>query len=301
LRRLFLTLIAAFSLSAIARAAEPPAAIVADSRAILSEDPFNPNYQTGKGFYKNVDVNGDGKKDWIADFMHAQSSYYCGAGGCPLRAWVFEPSDQSWRLEVERRHLGYELPRPGAINIQVHGTYCGGSGSDSCRLDYIWDGASKTFIQAPGKDGAPTIIWPPRPVREDEPPSIVWAAQSAFSTACVSKGGTPDVENSLTSIPDLNGDGVRDWVFDGTASYCAAKGGEQIMPPCDGGECAVEAFITDPNAERGARRVYRGEAFWRVAYRKNAPADLMILPYDADCGGPKQKPCVYRKAALKLE
>ena len=33
------------------------------------------------------------------------------------------------------------------------------------------------------------------------------------------------------------------------------------------------------------------ELFWRVAYHTNAPADLMVLPMDEACGGPKQKPC----------
>ena len=94
---------------------------------------------------------------------------------------------------------------------------------------------------------------------------------------------------------------MRDWAFDGAAAYCATKEGDQIMPPCDGGECALEVFVTDPNAKLGARRVYRGDDFWRVAYHKGAPADLMILPIGETCGGPQQKPCVYTKAALTLE
>lgn len=301
LRRLLLALIATFSFTAAAHAAEPPAPVVADARAILSENPFNPDFQTDKGFYRNVDVNGDGKKDWVLDFMNAQAQAYCGTGGCPLRVWVFEPADQSWTLELAMRHFRYTLPHKGEMNVDVHGIYCGGTGGDACRLDYIWDVKAKAFVQKPGKDGVALLIYAPRPVNENEPPSAVWALQAAFSTACVLKGGKPDVENSLVSVPDLNGDGVRDWVFDGTAAYCSTKEGDQIMPPCNGGECAVEAFVTDARTAGGARRVYRGEAFWRVAYHKNAPADLMTLPYDAECGGPKQKPCVYRKAALTLD
>ena len=41
-------------------------------------------------------------------------------------------------------------------------------------------------------------------------------------------------------IDQMARDGVRDWVFDGTAAYCSTKEGDQIMPPCDGGECAVD-------------------------------------------------------------
>lgn len=298
MHRLFGALIGFLALTAAAYAAEPPAPVVEGARALLSEDAFNASFKTGKGFYRNVDVNGDGKKDWIADFMQAQAPAYCGTGGCPLRIWVFDPGDQSWRLEVDRQTLGYSLPRRGELNIEVHGVYCGGTGSDSCRLHYTWDPASKTFMQKADKDGALIDVWPPRPVRENEAPAAVWSQQAAFSSACVIRGGKPDVEQSLIPIPDVNGDGVRDWVFDGNAAYCATPEGDQIMPPCDGGECGLDVFITDPAAEFGARRVYHGEDFWRIAFHKNAPADFMILPYDAVCGGPKEKPCVYQKAAL---
>ena len=300
MRRLFLMLIAVLS-TAAAHAAEPPAPVLADAHAILSEDAFNPEFETGKGFYRNVDVNGDGKKDWVLDFMQAQAQAYCGTGGCPLRVWVHGPADQGWTLELAMRHFRYTLPRKWEMAINVHHLYCEGDASKDCRLDYIWDAATKTFVQKPGKDSAALPIHAPRPVRQNEAPAALWAAQAAFATACEQKGGKPDVEKSLVSVPDLNGDGVRDWVFDGTSAYCASKEGDQIMPPCDGGECAVEAFVTDPRTAQGARRVFQGEYFWRVAYHKNAPADLMILPYDEACGGPKQKPCVYRKAALTLD
>ncbi len=301
MRRLFLTLFAAFTLCAGAHAAEPPAPVLADARAILSEDPFNPDSRTGKGFYRNADVNGDGKKDWIIDFMQAQAQAYCGTGGCPLRVWMYAPADQTWRLELALRHFRYKLPRKGEIGVQVHHLYCKGDASKNCRLDYIWDVSTKSFVQKPGKDGVAIPIHAPRPVSESEAPAAIWMAQTAFSDACVTQGGKPDVDSSLVSIPDLNGDGVRDWAFDGMSAYCVAKEGDQIMPPCNGGECALEVFVTDPNAALGARRVFRGDQFWRVANHKNAPADLMILPIEATCGGPKQKPCVYRKAALTLD
>ena len=85
MRRLFLALFATISIAAAAHAAEPPAPVLSDARAILSEDPFNQDFKTGKNFYRNVDVNGDGKKDWVLDFMQAQAQAYCGTGGCPLR------------------------------------------------------------------------------------------------------------------------------------------------------------------------------------------------------------------------
>lgn len=301
MRRLFLAFSAALSLASAAHAAEPPAPVLADARAILAENPFNPDFKTDKGFYRNVDVNGDGKKDWVLDFMQAQAQAYCGTGGCPLRVWVYEPAGQAWNLELAMRHFRYKLPRKGEMSVNVHHIYCDGDASKDCRLDYIWDAATRTFVQKPGKDGVALPIHAPRPVKENEPPAAVWAAQAAFSAACVIKGGKPDVEASLVSIPDLNGDGMRDWAFDGMAAYCATKEGDQIMPPCDGGECALEVFVTDPKATLGARRVYRGDEFWRVAYHKGAPADLMVLPMDEACGGPKQKACVYRKAALTLD
>lgn len=301
MRRFWVTLIAAYGFAAAAHAAEPPPPVLADARAILSGDAFSPHVKTGKGFYRNVDVNGDGRKDWVLDFMQAQAPAYCGTGGCPLRVWVFNPADQGWTLELAMQHFRYKLPRKAEMSVDVHHIYCDGDASKDCRLDYVWDAATKTFVQKPGKDGVALPIHAPRPVRENETPAAVWAAQAAFSAACVIKGGKPDVGNSLVSVPDLNGDNVRDWVFDGTAAYCATEEGDQIMPPCDSGECAVEAFVTDPKAALGARRVFRGEHFWRVAYHRGAPADLMILPYDEACGGPDQKPCVYRKAALTLE
>ena len=296
---LALSVVTAFPLAA-AHAAEPPAPLVAEASAILAQDKFQSASAMPKGLFRSADVNGDGVKDWIADFMQAQSSYYCGTGGCPLRVWVFEPADQSWRLEVERQSLGYSLPGRGRIRLDVHGIYCGGTGGDACALLYAWDGASKTFQQIPTKDGAQVNIWPPRPVRDNEAPAAVWTQQAAFSTACVLKGGRPDVDQSLIRIPDINGDGVRDWVFDGNGAYCATPEGDPIMPPCNDSECGLNVFVTDPAAEFGARRVYHGDDFWRIAFHKNAPADVMILPYDAACGGPKQKPCVWRKAPLAL-
>ncbi|MET0547437.1 MAG: hypothetical protein ABWZ40_14130 [Caulobacterales bacterium] len=292
-----LTLLAAAApVTALAQPPKPPPEVVAAANAILMQDPFHPPEKASPKLYRQVDVTGDGEKDWILDFMHAQSGTYCGTGGCPLRIWVRDAQSGAWRQELEMRHFHYSLPRGGGITIAVHGVHCGGSGADDCRLDYVWSATDRRFIERSGAPKSLLMIVPARPLRDDELPAALRDARADFALACTSKGGKPDTGGSVASIPDINGDGLRDWVFDGFAAFCD-KDGDQIMPPCAGEECEVEAFVTDSRAPTGARRVFRGPVYWTIGFNKTGPADLMAFRTDADCNGPGQKRCVFEKAA----
>lgn len=86
---------------------------------------------------RKVDLNGDGRDDYVVSFEDAQCSTYatafCGTAGCSMNFLVTLPNGVI-RSVFASRIRGYEI-LPGksrAVRFQLHGSYCGRSGNPSC-------------------------------------------------------------------------------------------------------------------------------------------------------------------------
>jgi hypothetical protein len=85
-----------------------------------------------------VDLNGDGRDDYIVHLQNATCpgslGAFCGTGGCDLEILIANRNG-SYKSIFGQRVRGYEIkPGRGArtIRFQLHGTYCGGHGNPSC-------------------------------------------------------------------------------------------------------------------------------------------------------------------------
>ena len=91
---------------------------------------------------RRIDLTGDGRDDYIVDFRDTEcgerESTYCGTGGCLLDILVTRP-DGSVRSVFDGYVRSYSIVAPpmkrGAartIRFDLHGSYCGGFGSQAC-------------------------------------------------------------------------------------------------------------------------------------------------------------------------
>ncbi|UVO40213.1 hypothetical protein KUL72_18505 [Bradyrhizobium arachidis] len=91
---------------------------------------------------RKVDLTGDGRDDYIVDFRDTKcgerESTYCGTGGCLLDILVTRP-DGAVLAVFDGYVRSYSIAPPpmkhGAartIRFDLHGSYCGGFGSQAC-------------------------------------------------------------------------------------------------------------------------------------------------------------------------
>jgi hypothetical protein len=84
---------------------------------------------------RKVDLNGDGRDDYVVSFQDTECSTYaggfCGTAGCSMEFLVALP-DGKIRSVFADRIRGYEILAGGTVRFQLHGAYCGRSGNPSC-------------------------------------------------------------------------------------------------------------------------------------------------------------------------
>jgi len=182
---------------------------------------------TPSAMFHKIDINGDGVADWRADFSKAQNaSFFCGTGGCLQQIWVSRPGG-GYRLAFENTVRELTLKRTAGervLDVDFHGTTCGGFGVDPCPRRYGWSEDAGRFLERPDPRGAGWLAGGPTPAREPDAadiPAPVVAQVERRQGLCAVAGGTYPVEdNALNDIPDLNGDGIRDWVVGSAYSAC---------------------------------------------------------------------------------
>jgi hypothetical protein len=84
---------------------------------------------------RKVDLNGDGRDDYVVSFQDTECSTYaggfCGTAGCSMDFLVTLP-DRKIRSVFADRIRGYEILPGGTVRFQLHGAYCGRAGNPSC-------------------------------------------------------------------------------------------------------------------------------------------------------------------------
>jgi hypothetical protein len=91
---------------------------------------------------RRIDLTGDGRDDYIVDFQNTKcgdrETTYCGTGGCVMKILVTLP-DGSVREVFDAYVRSYTIMPPpvkrGAarsIRFDLHGSFCGGFGSQAC-------------------------------------------------------------------------------------------------------------------------------------------------------------------------
>lgn len=241
--------------------------------------------------YSRIDVNADGVADWMVDFEKAQNpSFFCGTGGCQRQLWVSRQG--GYVLASERTVGGLTLGKAGnerIVDIEFHGSTCGGAGADECLRRYAWDEARGRFIERPNRKGDGWL--------EDGPSPLVGTPLAGLPTEVRAQldrrvgickavpGAAYRLEESpFNDLPDLNGDGIRDWVVGTSYDTCdlseAAEGAQSpplpvtILISKDGG------FVVARESEDG---------MWGV--------DLLPTPHYATLEG--EETCRFTEAGCK--
>jgi len=131
-------------------------------RKALSYGPEECKRQGGGGVtfaadtVRKVDLNGDGRDDYVISFQDTECPGYvpafCGTAGCSADFFVTLPNGKL-RNVFSDRIRGYEIldgAKAGMVRFQLHGSYCGCSGSPSCYKEHrITD---KPFVFREPKD-----------------------------------------------------------------------------------------------------------------------------------------------------
>lgn len=212
--------------------------------------------------FTSVNLTSQAAPDWLVDFSALPSAPLCGTGGCPLQVWVKAGRAQH-RLAFERQVLGHKVERHNNgrswLTVELHGVFCGGTGSDDCRYHFEWQGnadAPDGFFTAASIWGKPTRYEGPLvqalPVQAPTG-STVLKAQEAYRSACAAAGGTAQLDDALAFLPDLNHDGRRELLFDAGWAYCQ-RADEPVTMSCAGDTCMTRLFTEE------------GDKSWHVAW-----------------------------------
>lgn len=175
------------------------------------------------GVIRAVDVTHDGRPDWLIDYTDT-GLMYCGTGGCLRTLYVSDGDDYLMAFD-EQTHT-FDLSRRGGetvIEAEVHHVFCGSAG-DECAFAWTWDAALKQLVERPNAAGV-TLLgndggFPPigeresnRPVEDRLPAELseVWHGNRMTCPAS-SDDGFRVFRPTFKQVPDLNGDGRRDWL-----------------------------------------------------------------------------------------
>lgn len=192
------------------------------------------------GVIRSVDVSHDGKTDWLIDYTDS-GLMYCGTGGCLRTLYVSDGADYVMAFDEQSHTL--DLSRRGGetvIEAEVHQVFCGSAGDD-CAFAWTWDAGLKRLVERPtgagqtllGNDGGFAPIGQredSHPV-EDMLPAELFEVWQGSRLTCPSgeEGGFRTFRATFKSVPDLNGDGLRDWVVR-KPDPCAASPADTVTP-----------------------------------------------------------------------
>lgn len=102
---------------------------------------------------RKVDLNGDGRDDYVVSFQDTECSTYatafCGTAGCSMEFLVTLPGGRI-RSVFWDRIRGYEIldgAKRGVVRFELHGSYCGRSGNPSCYKEHRITGKPFAFSE----------------------------------------------------------------------------------------------------------------------------------------------------------
>ncbi|MDQ0464044.1 hypothetical protein QO010_001815 [Caulobacter ginsengisoli] len=263
MRRLAAVLLGAVALLNLAAAPAPPKALVDHVRGEINdevdprdEDPA-PVKEPERRMFKRVDVNGDGIADWRVDFEGFYA--WCGTGGCRQELWLGRGDGGVTEVfGAQVRELRLKRGKAGAVlDVDYHGSVCGLTGVEECPRRYMWDPAEMAFLPAINAKGDGLLVGLPASVVDidlkDAPPEIQVEAK-ALADRCARAGGKREDPPDIGRLPDLNGDGVREWYVGSQYADCqdmtepsAEPEALVIMVSQDGGPFTLAWGATQPD------------------------------------------------------
>jgi hypothetical protein len=282
-----------------ASAATPPDSIVEEARVAIREAATEgatdeeikeiPAWmlKVPPKMFSKVDVNGDKLTDWQVNYENAPNpSFFCGTGGCRNILYVGQ-ADGTVRKVFQNSGGGYRLTGPKdarKLEVNLHGSACGSFGADECLRAWRWDSATNAYVETPNSKGLALLVSGSIPALEPDlkdAPDAVKAEVAAREAACKAWGVEEFDGIQITTIPDVDGDGQRDWTVGSAYPDC---GYEKENPPA--GKLAF--FVSNGGAF--VKAFEQEDAGWNLDIAKS-PATIQLVLNADDCGiGEKKCP-----------
>jgi hypothetical protein len=171
-----------------------------------------------------LQINDDGRADWLIAWP--ESSRFCGTGGC--RRTLYVSDGDAFVRAFDRQALDLRTDRvAGEVRIEarVHHLECADDRMD-CHYAWTWDPAVGRLSERPSRDGVSRIAGTPTIDRGEEadgtprlagwtPPALsdALAAGRRICLSDAAEAGYTVVRPELLDLPDLNGDGLRDYML----------------------------------------------------------------------------------------
>lgn len=199
--------------------------------------------QPPAGMIRAVDVTHDGRPDWQVNYEASGHSTFCGTGGCSQIVYVSLGDDGLTRVFDNQAHdlTFYEADGESRIEAWVHHSLCSSDAGSDCRFAYAWDPALKRLVERPNRAGEaiiPVGAFSPIDTSADrdpnpdapQPVADLWFKTRRTCSSVYNDDGLEVNRATLTDIPDVDGDGVRDWVVEPPAD-CPAQPGDTVPHP----------------------------------------------------------------------
>lgn len=252
MKKLGLVLVAALAAigGAQARAADVPQPVIDAVQALITEgwlpyDPEDPDNSgpppptadaaairqwQRKGLLRKVNLTPGKAPDWLIDTEKSEyPAAWCGTGGCLVEIWSPGPDGDYLRIFRNQIRL-YKVHRlagkdHGWLETDFHGSACGQTGSVACPWGYEWrdDGLGRPALRAAWHKPRKPILHPGAPPvaidalyddRPDAIPAELGSALADIAAVCMKVGGVPDTGLAAVRTPDINADGIDDWMLD---------------------------------------------------------------------------------------
>ena len=255
-----------------ARAMPPKVILDPILKDVRTED--RPRLMVPARMFRQIDLNGDGFPDWVADFAKSGESGFCGTGGCRLVIYASKPGGYASVFDEQVREFKLTPRGDGMrLDIDVHGSFCGTFGASECPMSFRWEQPRARFIEVANVKGGTRLQSSVLASADPAKPALVKTVEAEQAAACRQASGklAEDGASGVT-VPDLNGDGSRDWIV--SAPYC----------PLDGDKPAAQidtvVLLTSPTGLIRATNLAPGGYAIDIATR---PAQLVQL-LGSECG-----------------
>jgi hypothetical protein len=232
-RRLLLASVLTVAGPAASAAAPPRPADTSIVQAIIGDlraDAEHPSAAKVRRGLKAVDIDGDGRPDYLFE-KQALGSGWCGSGGCWVQLWLERSPGPPLKIfDGQVRETAFRRAGRGRIvDFDVHGSVCWTFGVHPCAVSFRWDKALGRLVETATPNGRGIVRYlSPIDHLDETPPPVVAAAVRSAVAACTARGGKAP-ESGAVSVPDIDGDGIRDWV---TAEFvCDMPDGQGFRGP----------------------------------------------------------------------
>ena len=171
-----------------------------------------------------IDLDHDGIPDYLVDYNKVINSHWCGTGGCSFELWRGTKGGHPVRVwdEMVREYNVTHRNGETVFDFDFHGSNCGTYGAAACPASFAWDPRAGRLAERATPKGDTTVrLIDPIPLGRSQIPRNILQISLAATAKCKANG-TDDEILLPVSIPDVDGDGLRDWAL--TIAICDKPG-----------------------------------------------------------------------------